>query len=493
VKIIKLIKCILTILGCCFLIINTGYSYSGVPLEYLSSYTLNSRAGGVGNAFTANSGDITNSYWNPAGIARTYFTELSVITIPLYVDTQMLGFSFGYPIDSNQTFGISLVRLVSGAAERTDSIGRNLGYTFRQAQSSYYISYGKQINPIIDIGVNLKSFQNNIDAYFQQGGNADIGIIFHNENDYGICLQNIFPGSLGNDNIYPNLKLGAAGNIKRFNIFIDMYVLNIFSWEPDNDIQRIFRWGTGIEYLLYKGYEQGIVLRTGINHREITFGFGINNKKINFDYSVSMNNIDWVHKFSVNVKYGFLPAEAERMLQEHSESFSREREMFYEESKLIQKDIDEARKQFKLDDWINVQLSVASKHFELNEYEQCRKVLSKILKIAPDNQNARDLLEQLNNRVNIMNVTKKYMEAQAFYLQQDYNNSINLAKEVLSADPEHKNARILTALSEAQILITEKKYQEAKNALLEILKIDSTHSEAIILLKRLEVVLEINR
>ncbi|GAI55830.1 unnamed protein product, partial [marine sediment metagenome] len=52
---------------------------AGVPLEYLLSFTANARAAGFGNAYTGYSGDVSCAYWNPAGILKIYFTELSVV------------------------------------------------------------------------------------------------------------------------------------------------------------------------------------------------------------------------------------------------------------------------------------------------------------------------------------------------------------------------------------------------------------------------------
>jgi tetratricopeptide (TPR) repeat protein len=468
-------------------------SYAGLPMEYMYSFTMNGRAAGMGNAYTANTGDITGAYWNPAGINRIHCTELNVLTVPLFADTQFIGMSFGYPITGRDVFGISISKLTSGTAERTNSIGENIGYTFRQIQSAYYLTYASRITENTGIGINLKLNQNVIDTYSQQNVNIDIGITISDNASWGLCIQNLLPGTMGKDKINPVIKTGLMERINQGTIFVDVYVIEPFSWDRDVNPANQFRWNAGIEWPLLKKVSQNIFIRAGINNRETTAGLGFMTKKVCFDYAVSLMGIDYVHKFSISLKYGFLPTEEEIAIRNQYNELNREIEKFSMEYESLRKDLADDRRQLTLDSWLNGQLHIAGKQYEMNEYKQCTATLNKILAKIPDNQDAKTMLQEIQNRTQQADLTRKFLEAQDFYLRQDYNTSLKISQEIVNIQPDNQQAQILVYLNKAQQFIQNQKFSDAKNELMEIMKLNPQHNETTELLKRLETILEISK
>ena len=133
------------------------------------------------------------------------------------------------------------------------------------------------------------------------------------EVSYGITLQNILPVNFGSDSIGQDIKTGMCSRFlnNKLVLFMDMYLLDIFN-------KRLFRWGMGVEYC----FLESLFTRIGINHRELTFGFGLHAKKFSFDYAMAIHEIDYIHKFSVNLRYGFSPTEEEKQAIENYVQFT---------------------------------------------------------------------------------------------------------------------------------------------------------------------------
>jgi tetratricopeptide (TPR) repeat protein len=457
---------------------------AGLPLEYLTSFTANVRAAGFGNAYTGYRGDASSAYWNPAGLSGIYFREVSIINIPLFAGTQYSGVNFAYPVDSKSVIGMNILKLSSGKAERTNSIGENLGYTFNEQQFSCMISYSRKLSDLISAGSNFKTHYQIIDAYSQQGYNLDFGLIYQKvpEVSYGIALQNILPVNFGSDFIGQNIKAGMYGSFldNKLMLFIDMYLLDIF-------YKRLFRWGAGLECRVF----EDMFLRAGVNHRELTFGFGVNTKTVNFDYAVSVHQIDVIHKFGITLRYGFSPTEEEKQAIKQYVQFVEEVEKIKQEIEIEQDEIRERRKEIKIDSWVATQLFLARECIELSNYSKAEKILKKIFLKKPESVEANMMLKEIYRRTGRETISKKYMEAQNYYHNKEYSRVLEETDAVLSLDPKHKDAQVLNFLARAQVHIKEKKYSEAKGELFELLKINPLHEEGTTLLKRIQTLLDV--
>lgn len=457
---------------------------AGLPLEYLLSFTANARAAGLGNAYTGFSGDPSCAYWNPAGIANTRCNELSFVTIPLFAGTQYAGVDFACAFDDFNTIGISILKLDSGSAERTNSYGGGLGYTFAEKQSSFILSYGRALSETVSAGLNYKTFYQTIDAYSRQGYNMDLGFIFQKSPDtgYGLVLQNILPLNFGPDAIGQNIKTGIFSKLSENKLIFaaDIYLIDIFS-------SRQFRWGTGLEYSPI----ENLFFRLGVNQQGISYGFGVGAKNFNFDYALSSHQLDFTHKFSVNLRYGFTPTEEERTAKARYDKILSEKKLIEEDLALEQSRISGRRQELKIETWAASKLLEAKGLIELKKYLEAEIMLKDILLKKPECVEADVMLKELRRKTGTDSLAGRYMEAHQQYQQKDYALAVEETEKILNIDPAHKGAKTLNFLARAQLYIKDRKYNDAKGELFELLRIDPQHQEGTMLLKRVQTILDV--
>jgi len=457
---------------------------SGLPLEYISIFTADAHPGGIGNAFTAGKGTSSSPYWNPAGLSEIFFSEFSITSIFLFAGTQYTSCSFAYPVDEKNKIGLSIFRLSSGFAEKTDFLGDTLGYNFNETLTTFYLTGCSKILDALSCGLNLKIVYQSIDDYSAQGYGLDAGIIYDytDQTTYGINIQNLFPVQLGTDNSGTNLKLGLIHRFIQEKLLssIDFTFQDIFR-------EGYFKWAFGVEYKII--YD--LWLRVGANIRELTFGFGFKTKKFDLNYAVGIHSVDFIHKISVNVRYGFLPTEEEKRIEIEREKLSFEKKKIEESIKIEKEKLKDEKKKLELENWINTKLSIAQKYFSENRYKDAENVLNKILEKDPLYLPAKELKSEIIQRTRKEYISGKYIEALNFYKKQNYANVIENTETILKLDPEFKKALILQYLARAQIFIQEKKFKEAKGELIEVIKIEPANEEVTVLLKRVQTILDI--
>ncbi|OIO72580.1 MAG: hypothetical protein AUJ85_09910 [Elusimicrobia bacterium CG1_02_37_114] len=456
----------------------------GLPFETLSLFTANARAGGFGNAYTACSGDVSSPYWNPAGLSGIYFSEMNVLSVPLFYETRFTATNFAYPLNKRGVFGLSIVRLNSGTAERTNSAGKNLGYKFEEILSQYVLTYAFRKSNKLDIGTNVRFVQQQIDAYNVQAYGVDIGIIYHISRyaTYGLNLQNVLPLQLGPDNSGTNIKMGFTREFfqPEIKIMVDLYLLNASA-------RNVIKYGMGMEYKLFNQFP----VRVGINQREITAGFGITSRAIDFDYALGIHQIDFINKFSISTRFGFIPEIEKEVIEERISRLNEAEKQLEEKRGITKKEIKEEREKLKSESWINTQLAIARKCFEGSEYKKAEEVLGRILERRPDSYDAKMLFDEVKKITTKDFAIKKYRESEKSYLENNYPSALESIRVTLSIMPEYKKAQSLLFLIETQFLIQKKDYKTSKEKLMESIKLDPERKETMELLKRVQTILDV--
>jgi len=466
-----------------------GGATAGLPLEALSAYAGSARGAGTGGAGTAQSGSAACSYWNPAGISGIAFNEINVTNSILLGGTQLVSASFAYPAGGPEGYilGLNISRLASGEAERTDSTGFSLGYTFSEVLTSTIFTFSKKVSPGFYSGLNFKVINQSMDTYSAQGQSFDAGIIYHYnpETSYGLALENITQFQLGTDTAGRNLKAGLKNTFLKDKLigYMDITALDIMN----PGYTAVIRWGLGMEYRVTGGFW----LRSGANSREVSLGFGISGEKINFDYAVSAHPLDFTHRFSVNARYGFLPDEKELKIREQQETLSLERQKYAQEKSIQKEQLKEEQRKLKLENWVHAKMVIAEDFFRNNKYGPAEEVLKEIIDRDSNNEAARELMKELNKRTQVNYIAQKYVEAVDLYKQGRYPGSLEAANTVVSLDQSHNGARVIAFLSQAQMFLLDQKYEDAKSELMELLKIDSNNNEALTLLKRIQAIVDI--
>ncbi len=491
---------------------------SGLPAEYILSFYPDARTSALAGAVVSQGGSVSSIYYNPAGLASNFYNELSFFYTPLFYGTKYTYIGYAYPIGSKETVAGSIGFLSTSDIEKTNSIGETL-YDFSSQESVFNLAYSAQIGDTTDGGINIKFLSQSIDDYSAHAASCDLGL-FSNKDDtkYGAVVKNIIPMKIGEDKLPLSLRLGLTQRI-----YDKLFLSGDVAFE-DMLKKTVHKWFLGSEYN-YKIY----FLRAGLNYKEITCGVGVTEEKFSIDYAVSFHTLDITHRFSVALRFGVEPTEAEKhaikILEENKLKVEEEEKRIAQKKSELEKDIAvfniEKEKIEKLmtsdaklkNEWKKIKqekeqiiyelenvrkkqqlsqmLLKAREHFDKKEYVASSDIVNRILKDDPRNKDALELLRKITDATTTTAAQEKYVKALELYEQGKYTDAIFKADEALKIEPEYQNAQILIKKSKAQNYISQKRYQDAKYELVEAIKISPDDVELLELLKRIQTTLDV--
>ncbi|MDI6642371.1 MAG: hypothetical protein QME68_08710, partial [Elusimicrobiota bacterium] len=138
---------------------------------------------------------------------------------------------------------------------------------------SHLWKIAEQSEAYFDLGFNLKFIQQQFDNSTASGAGVDPGIMYYlsPKAHFGVTMQNFIEPKLnwaGETEIYQRtLRIGTAIHLYKFILSSDLLFL-----------QDTFRWFTGLEFNI-PVHKYTFALRSGINYKEITFGFWNKSRK----------------------------------------------------------------------------------------------------------------------------------------------------------------------------------------------------------------------
>ncbi len=297
------------------------------------------RALAMGEAYTTQGGDVTATYWNPAGLAlltknQFLFTHYNYIA-DIYFDYAAMAI----PFSGFGTLGLFITYLGMPDIERT-TITEPYGTGEKVAASSFNmgLSFGKFLTDRFSIGGNIKYIQENLWHTSAKTFALDVGLLYrtHFKNlTIGMCISNFGPGLQlagrdllvqhdidplhdgNNGNINADLKtdvfslpilfrVGASLNILRdvFAMQNNDLIFAVDAVHPNDNYEYL---NLGMEY----GFKQIIALRAGyrqtfLKDREggLTYGVGLNlhvkGIGLKIDYALAdFGRLDVLNKFSL--------------------------------------------------------------------------------------------------------------------------------------------------------------------------------------------------
>ena len=265
---------------------------------------IGARPTGMGEAFTAISGDIFSLYWNPAGVARHTGTEFAFMHNQWFQDVSLeyAAFCFGY---KKNVFGLSLTLSQVANLERREGPTENPISYFDEHDMSLGFSWARKINDKLDLGISTKFLYEKIDFSSATGLGFDLGGIYRLRSNIQIGGAILNLGSKikfeqESFNLPARYKIGAAylGHEKYFN---GDFILSMDLVKPnDNDLKVHL----GGEYT----YKEKFTLRSGYqigyDDRNISLGLGLKIKKYAIDYAFVPFSSDLgnSHRISINLK-----------------------------------------------------------------------------------------------------------------------------------------------------------------------------------------------
>lgn len=484
----------------------TGYGYfqnsgdAGFPGEYLTSFSAGVRAMGMGSAYTALSGDAAGPYWNPAGLALVKFQELSFLYVPLFGDANYYFFGYAHPFGNYSAFSVNRIGLDSGEANYVTELGEIVG-KFRDSQSAYLISYGVRINQLFDLGINFKIVTQNILSYNDNGYGFDIGIIYHPLKNLscGATIQNILPPSLklkdGVDIFPVNLKFGVAYKLlsEKLILAFDLDILNLF---PDKNLYNTsgvstpIRWKVGAEYAIIDSF----LIRGGINYKEISAGIGFKQRYFGIDYACGVHPLGITHRVGMNVYFGMPLSEQEKLILQEKENLIQKekgiREKLAEEENILIKKREELKVKEERDVKIRAMLKESYSYLSCRDFKQCEEKVREILKLDPENSEAKDILNEIETKKGKVYAGERYTLALQYFNQKDYDIAEKEINEAIKLNPDKKYEELLHFILGLKYQ-QEKKYKEAYEELRKVLEINPDNNEAKESALRLKEIIEV--
>ncbi|MFH2203653.1 MAG: PorV/PorQ family protein [Elusimicrobiota bacterium] len=258
-----------------------------------------SRAGGMGEAFSAVADDIHAVYYNPAGLTRITGSQLAASHTELFQDINYEFAAFAYALGraedhSKHVLAASIYSLqVSGIERRAEDTNNPIG-NFNAGDYSYNISYGHWLNPSVSLGITGKLISQRIDSYSSEAFAIDGGLQYRPRPamqrplTLSLVIKNLGsqPKFAGISDPLPMAFVAGVG----YEIMPKRFIIDIDATKY-RDTDAFF--GIGGEFRQELRDDIGFALRAGVNtHRtsnegltEVTAGAGINFHRAAFDFS----------------------------------------------------------------------------------------------------------------------------------------------------------------------------------------------------------------
>jgi hypothetical protein len=271
------------------------------------------RALGLGGAYTAIANDVTAGYWNPAGLSKLMYPQLTLMHDERFGG--LINYDYGavaIPVGANASLAFSAIRLGIDNIANTDGawidanndgiiqnneINYNAITYYNTADWALYLSYAKKANDRFSYGANLKFIRRDLGVTSATGVGFDVSAqyLIADKLALGANLQDITTTLVAwnngtNELISPTLKLGSAYYIDAFDgRFTPAFDVD-FRFEGRTSASNAhigkvsMDFHTGLEF----DFKQLLALRAGINELgSLNIGTGIHLPKFDIDYSFS--------------------------------------------------------------------------------------------------------------------------------------------------------------------------------------------------------------
>jgi len=409
----------------------------------------------TGNAFCSLDNDSSSPYWNPAGIAGIATSEISLLYVPLWLESKYCVFNYAHPLPTvsgilkNATFGFSYYLLESGRAEGTNILKETEG-SFKDRWDVFYLTYSRKLKTNVNFGLNYKIISRSFSGYDTRAMGADVGLqgkIYHGKNilSIGITFQNLIAEKMKlrrEEEIPPNLKLGLGYTFQRkFTLIADIdRILGANSLPP--------RWYTGGELSIFNSCK----LRAGINYKQTSAGFGMDFVNFTVDYAFVFHDIGLTHRFDIKFRFG---------------------KILMEEMKSKVKKLDLAGQSYRL--LVNKGMQL----FLEGDYLKAKEELEKVARMDPLNKQAGIRIKEVLEEIDFVVEKKKMEEAEVHYnrARQHFKNNYfeqtrREIRKALKIYPEFKKAKVLEYWNEGFNYIYKSQFEKGKKCMEKALEIE---------------------
>lgn len=312
----------------------TGTGIGKYAGEFLS-IGVGGRALALGGAYSAIANDVNSIYWNPAGLARINYPQISLMHTEQFgglVNYDYAGIAF--PFYSNASVGLGIIRLgIDGIADtryalidengngifdENERLDKDKITYFNAVDYAFYLSYSQKHSDLLSYGANIKFIRRDMSVGNALGIGIDLGIQFSPYQNllFGINLQDATTTLVAwnngtNELISPTIKVGTAYLIEALGgKFLPVFDFDVRfenrKYASNFNIGGIsFDFHSGIEF----DYKNIVALRMGYSEIGTTnFGAGIHLPKFDIDYTfatskITDNRFDDTHRVSITFTF----------------------------------------------------------------------------------------------------------------------------------------------------------------------------------------------
>jgi Type IX secretion system membrane protein PorP/SprF len=304
-----------------FLFILTQANSQTVIGKYAGEF-MNIGVGGrplaMGGAFAGVANDITAGYYNPSGLARINYPEISLMHDERYGNLVNYDYAaVALPWDTDMSFGLSVMRLGidgipdtrnalidvngNGKIDDNDRLDYSAITEFSDQDWAFYLTFAKKASEDLYYGISVKYIRRDLAEYYANGVGFDVGALYNAIDDLwvGANIQDVtttlVAWSTGrNELISPTAKIGASYGYHILNgtltpaldfdiRFENRQYASTFNLGPVS-----FDMHAGLEF----NYNDLFSIRGGYNDvKQFTVGAGIKLPKLNIDYSFARFNM----------------------------------------------------------------------------------------------------------------------------------------------------------------------------------------------------------
>ncbi|MBI5598043.1 MAG: PorV/PorQ family protein [Elusimicrobia bacterium] len=276
-----------------------------------------SRAGAMGEAYSALADDVYAVYYNPAAMTRLSTSQLAAAHAEHFQGISYEFAGFVYPMGrqadhSKHAIGAAIYNLSISDIERHTADTRSPTGSFGAGDYSYNLSYAYRLSPRLSLGVTGKLIHETIDSYSASAFATDFGGLFTLPSVWGrpvwlsAVVKNIgseisFAGV--SDPLPRGFVVGSGTQLtKRVRASLDVTKYR------DTDLFV----GSGVEYLHPFTANVSGALRAGVNtHRMdndgqnlLTMGAGVQFYRAGFDFAwVPYGDLGNTFRFSLLLKF----------------------------------------------------------------------------------------------------------------------------------------------------------------------------------------------
>jgi len=282
---------------------NSGFSFL--------KFGMGARAVGMGEAFVAQSGEVTSAWWNPAGLFGIKGMHLSFTHNQWFQDVTTEYFASAINLKGQTnvlglTVGLSRVPDIEKRGEVASSEPVAL---FDAHDVLFGLSYARRITDKVDLGITAKWLYERIDVYSASGFGFDLGAIYAPWEDlrFGLAALNLGQKMKFETERFslPILfKVGGMYLVEKKSLNSDfMFGLDLV--KPRDDEIKIHLGG---EVSLYQALKTRLGYQGGYDEKSFSFGLGTSFRKHGIEYNLDYAYLPYksdlgnVHSVSLNIE-----------------------------------------------------------------------------------------------------------------------------------------------------------------------------------------------